>query len=348
MKLYRLTKELFIQPYGSWRNLVLIHVSLIVTLSFFSQISLDAFSWISFFHTATLALANDIVFSIGHLYIFYNLDKNYDWLKDTLRRFSYAVLYHMSFTVIAFTLVQIFLFWIMFDMKASLAIVWIIDYWMIPIGVTVFSILLSSIINFFQNWKTSLVEEEKMRAEMMSYKFDALKGQINPTFLFDSFAKLKELIVNDQQQSVESIQKISRLYRSLLETKDMELVPLTDELKLVKLYADILKLQYGDQLTTAVTLLPEANERVVPVAIQNSIELLLKNVSKQHGLSLKISRVESYVFVELATQQIVAGISDDSDLKNLNRRYDFFTERKIEFQAEEKSVSLLIPILQEV
>ena len=86
----------------------------------------------------------------------------------------------------------------------------------------------------------SLIEEQQMRTEMMAYKFESLKGQINPSFLFESFSSLKELIQSDQKTAVNAIQKMSRLYRSMLETKDMELVSLEDEMSVVGLYLDLI------------------------------------------------------------------------------------------------------------
>ena len=55
---------------------------------------------------------------------------------------------------------------------------------------------------FFNNWKQSLLEAERVKAEMLQYKYESLQNQINPHFLFNSLNVLSDLVFEDQKKAV--------------------------------------------------------------------------------------------------------------------------------------------------
>ncbi len=340
MKFYRVPRSLYVGPYKNIPLRIGAHILLSMAVALGIVLLQGHYRLDWYMKVFCLSIANDLVMSVGHIWIFYNLDQNYDWIKKTWARFASGVLFHTVFSVIAFFIIQIILFQVLFGMSMGDSIYWFGVYWWLPVVITTAVIFFTTTIGFFKNWKKSLVEEERMKAEMMAYKFESLKSQINPSFLFESFEALKALIDQDTAGSVALIQKISRLYRQVLENKDVELVPLGDELKLLGLYRDILGLRFGESLKMELEVPEEAADIVVPMALLTMVELLLPTQSSD-PLTLRITRNEQMVRIHSPAKRSV----DPGIIDNLNRRYGFFTEMEVIIKMNEYETTIEVPIL---
>ena len=342
MRFYKVPISIIIGPYGNIPKRIGLHIIMSVMISIGIMIfqGHTGIDW--FFKVFTMSITNDLIMSSGHIWIFYNLDQNFDWLKQTWARFSTGVIFHTVYSSLAFFATQLVLFHFLFGMSMKDTTYWFVEYWWLPVVITGLVIVFTTTVGFFQNWKKSLVEEEKMKAEMMVYKFESLKGQINPSFLFDSFDALKRLIEKDEQQSVQVIQKMSRLYRIVLENKDTELVPLKEELKLLEIYRELLELRFGAGLSLKLNIEASKSDAIVPMALQGVIEKLLPQGKKTGPQEISLIKKEAVVEIRSNGQSHLSM----SDLENLNRRYEFFTERRIEIIEGEETV-VQIPILTE-
>ena len=342
MRFYKVPISIIIGPYGNIPKRIGVHIIMSVFISIGIMIfqGHSNFEW--FYRIFCLSIVNDLIMSTGHIWIFYNLDQNFDWLKRTWARFSSGVFIHSVFSLVAFFLTQLILFQLLFQMSAEEVVFWFAEYWWLPVVITGLVIVFTTTVGFFQNWKKSLVEEEKIEAEMMAYKFESLKGQINPSFLFDSFDALKRLIDKDEQESVLVIQKMSRLYRMVLENKDMELISLKDELQLLKIYQDLLKLRFGNEMSFEIDFDVKTEERVVPMAVQGAIELLLSDQNDGEIKELILRKEKGNIMISLDGHIDL----DEQKLENLNRRYEFFTDRRIQFTSKDRT-AIQIPILTE-
>ena len=83
---------------------------------------------------------------------------------------------------------------------------------------------------------------------MMAYKYESLRNQINPHFLFNSLNVLSDLVYDDQAMAVKFIRQLSDLFRYVLDSRDKELVPLKDELEFIRSFTFLLKTRFEEKL----------------------------------------------------------------------------------------------------
>lgn len=350
MKLYRLPKKWIRGPFEQLWKRIAFHIVLAVFGALLIEYFNNDLSLNSTIKMTCLIVANDFAMTIGHIYIFQNLDLNFDWLKDTYKRFVFGAIFHTLYSAGIFLILQLVLFNWLYGMNSEETIAWILHHWWIPLGVTALVIVLTTTIGFLDEWKKSLIAEEELKAEMMAYKFESLKSQVNPSFLFDNFHSLKELIKSDQKKAVGVIQKMSQLYRSVLESKDMELISLENEMQQVDLYLELLRLRYGVSLEVKAEINTDKHELVVPGVVQNIIQLLLKGLETSGAVkrTISLSRSEGYLSVLFDSSDVGRKYEFNEDsIDILQQRYQFFTDNTIKIASKNHSVSISIPVLRE-
>jgi hypothetical protein len=108
------------------------------------------------------------------------------------------------------------------------------------------------------------------RAESLAAKarFDALRWQLNPHFLFNSLNAVAGLVRSgDSKGGVEMLARISTLLRSTLEESNATDVTLARELELVELYTEIERVRFRDRLTVDMNVDDELLDAMVPALI---------------------------------------------------------------------------------
>ena len=104
----------------------------------------------------------------------------------------------------------------------------------------------------------------------------ALQSQIHPHFLFNALNALYGIIPREARGARETVLNLADIFRYFLETKKT-LVPLEEEMHIVKAYLDVERLRLGDKLRLEIQVTPEA--RLVPIPIL-SIQPLVENAVK--------------------------------------------------------------------
>ena len=137
-------------------------------------------------------------------------------------------------------------------------------------------------IYYVHNFRRTLSEAEHQRELALQYKYDALKAQVNPHFLFNSLNLLNSLVSIDRQKSKDFILALSKIYRYTLTYNGCSTVPLTVELDFLHDYVKVLSMRYHNQFE--VEIIGEENvrdEEIVPYTLQ----LLMENVTKHNVIS---------------------------------------------------------------
>ncbi len=145
-------------------------------------------------------------------------------------------------------------------------------------------LLIIHLIYFYKAYQENKVKEQKIIAGTASAKFESLKNQIDPHFLFNSLNVLSSLIEENPENAQKFTTSLSKIYRYVLEQKDKELVTVAEELAFAKTYMNLLKMRFEDSITYEV---PEnfndEDAKVVPLSLQ----LLLENTIKHNIVSEK-------------------------------------------------------------
>jgi LytS/YehU family sensor histidine kinase len=184
---------------------------------------------------------------------------------------------------------------------------------------------------------------------MMAYKYESLRNQINPHFLFNSLNVLSDLVYDDQATAVKFIQQMSDLFRYVLDSRDKELVPLKDELEFIRSFTFLLKTRFEDKLIIENDIQPNSDDFIVPMTLQLLIENAVKHNEVSEAYPLRISMRKKGDYFEVENGVRPKNVGDDSKktgLKNIIQQFAFFSDQPIEIIPTENSFLVRVPILK--
>ncbi|MEO5775337.1 MAG: 2TM domain-containing protein [Flavobacterium sp.] len=201
----------------------------------------------------------------------------------------------------------------------------------------------------YKAYSDSKVKEQKIIAGTASAQFESLKNQIDPHFLFNSLNVLSSLIEENPDNAQKFTTSLSKIYRYVLEQKDKELVPVSEELAFAKTYMNLLKMRFENSITYEIpTDFNNDDARVVPLSLQLLLENTIKHnvVSEQKPLHIKIYIENNYLIVENNLQKKeVLQDRRGVGLQNIVNRYGLISERKMHIEESPSLFRVKIPIL---
>lgn len=202
---------------------------------------------------------------------------------------------------------------------------------------------------YYKNKQEKKVKEQKIIAGTASAKFDALKNQLDPHFLFNSLNVLTSLIEEDPEAATRFTTALSKVYRYVLEQKNKQLVSLEEEMKFAELYMSLLSLRFEDSIVfTSPQTLKNPQAQVVPLSLQLLLENAVKHnqVTPSKKLFITISEADGMLTVSNNSQpKQVLKESTGVGLKNIRERYGLLTSRVIQIGKDRNLFSVAIPIL---
>ncbi|MBS1543454.1 MAG: histidine kinase [Bacteroidetes bacterium] len=201
---------------------------------------------------------------------------------------------------------------------------------------------------FLLNWRQAALDAETLRKESAMARYDALKSQINPHFLFNSLNALTNLVYEDQDKAARFIKQLSEVYRYVLDTREKELVLLVEELRFVKAYLFLQQIRFGDNLNIELEVEDE-NGQVAPLALQLLLENAIKHnvISKEQPLNIRLYRDGDYIVVEnsLQPKTLAVPATPGLGLENIRRRYSFLTSREVVIHQTADRFAVRIPVI---
>lgn len=222
-------------------------------------------------------------------------------------------------------------------------------FYVVALIITMVVTLFFHVIYFYKKTQENKVKEQKIIAGTASAKFESLKNQIDPHFLFNSLNVLSSLIEENPDNAQRFTTSLSKIYRYVLEQKDKELVSVAEELSFAKTYMNLLKMRFENSLFYE---LPEGlsnpEAKVVPLSLQLLLENTVKHnvVSEQRPLHIRIIDKGDYLVIQNDFQKKeVLQDRQGVGLQNIINRYSIITSRKVLIEQNEKEFSVSIPIL---
>lgn len=217
---------------------------------------------------------------------------------------------------------------------------------------SIFTFIVLIIIHFiflYKWYQENKVKEQKIIAGTASAKYESLKNQIDPHFLFNSLNVLSSLIEENPENAQKFTTSLSKVYRYVLEQKDKDLVSVEEELAFAKTYMNLLKMRFENSLTyelPAEQLNPEA--KVVPLSLQLLLENTVKHnvVSEQKPLHIKIYIENDYLVIENNFQKKeVLQNRQGVGLQNIINRYAIISKRKVQIEQTQNVFKVKLPLL---
>ena len=202
---------------------------------------------------------------------------------------------------------------------------------------------------FYKALQENKVKEQKIIAGTASAKFESLKNQIDPHFLFNSLNVLSSLIEENPENAQKFTTSLSKIYRYVLEQKDKELVSVEEELAFAKTYMNLLKMRFENSLFYELpTTISNPEAKVVPLSLQLLLENTVKHnvVSEHRPLHIRIFIEGNYLVIQNDYQKKeILQERKGVGLQNIINRYGIITNRKVLIEQNEQTFTVKIPIL---
>lgn len=194
-----------------------------------------------------------------------------------------------------------------------------------------------------KDFELQKLESEKKQAELhqraVELEMQALRAQMNPHFIFNCLSSINRFIFkNDNKAASDYLTRFSRLIRMVLMHSQKKLIPLEDELEMIRLYLDLERLRFKDAFDYSIT-----TTNIVDAGIIFIPPLLLQPFCENavwHGLMHKEGRghlnIEISEVVSEGDKTLHCVIEDDG----IGR--EKATELKSKSAENEKSMGLKI------
>jgi sensor histidine kinase YesM len=181
-------------------------------------------------------------------------------------------------------------------------------------------------------------------------RFEVLKNQVNPHFLFNSLNTINSLIVTDQQAAINYVNNMSDVYRYVLKSHELNSITLEEELRFINAYTHMLKGRYGNKMHIDCNIPPLYSQyRLPPMALQILVENAVKHNIASHSKPLHINiytNDNDMLVVENNLQKRTgAAPSMGVGLQNLNLRCKYLSNRHLIIQQTETGYSVTVPLM---
>jgi len=190
-----------------------------------------------------------------------------------------------------------------------------------------------------------------LQEENIISQFETLKSQVNPHFLFNSLNVLSSLIFIDQERAARFVRQLSKVYRYVLDHKDLDTITLNEELPFIESYIYLLKTRFDQNLEVDIDIAANFRvKKVAPMVLQLLVENAIKHniISKSKPLSVKLFIEASGEYLTVMNNLQLKSSTERSShigLENIRKRYDYLTGKKVEIINNEQHFMVKIPLL---
>ena len=197
----------------------------------------------------------------------------------------------------------------------------------------------------FYEGQTELLKSQKQQKEN---ELKLLRSQIDPHFLFNNLNTLDSLIDSDSEKAKEYINRLSLIYRYLIQTKDAEVMELSEELQFVENYIFLIQTRFGDDYHFTIDKKADIEDKFIPTG---ALQTLLENVVKHNkpqgdsGIVATITIEENLLRVVNSKLITISKNSLGTGLDNLRSRYKLLSDKEITVINTQDSFKVSIPII---
>ncbi|WP_298892380.1 histidine kinase [uncultured Psychroserpens sp.] len=223
------------------------------------------------------------------------------------------------------------------------------DHYMrfLDVNFMVYFSVLGIIYGYYYLEKIKKIEAERtnLQSKLIASKMSVLKSKLHPHFVFNTLNSISSLIDIDKKKSQDMITDFGDLFRDILDLENKNLIPLKQELDMLKKYIDIISIRFSDHLSFEEVIDNELEEALVPVMllqpiIENSIKHGYSYNSTELSVILRIFKDAQYLHIEVENdgqplQQpfndtIVTGMG----IKNIEDRLKTLYKENFSFKVE--------------
>jgi sensor histidine kinase YesM len=224
-------------------------------------------------------------------------------------------------------------------------------------GLLLFQFFVVGVICVFAGHITSMYAEqrkkeqeiEQLKIENLQSRCAALTNQINPHFFFNSLNSISALTrMNDKNTQV-FINKLSDVFRYILQSEKKGLVTLAEELAFVEVFRYTMEVRFSNKLVFIIEVPDEKKNLRLPVLsllplINNIVEHNI--IDSQHKMEATI-RLNKNCELEISNPvfpKLTPPTTNGTGLKNLENRFALLMNKQIKIENDGKIFCVYLPL----
>jgi two-component system LytT family sensor kinase len=226
----------------------------------------------------SLSLLAGFLIAYPDLLVIQYLNRITPWGKSIFKRLPLQLLFTVSVAAIIATLITLFAHWVKpYDDHSISSIV--------LSNILIYAVVNLIVMTIFEGWILYIERTrakqiaDNLQTELSQIKFEVLKSQINPHFMFNSLNVLSGLMNKDVKKAQQFIDEFSMIYRYVLETIEQPVATLGKELEFVRSYLFLQQIRYGENLTYSINIDANLMELFLPPL---SLQVVLENAMKHN------------------------------------------------------------------
>lgn len=211
-------------------------------------------------------------------------------------------------------------------------------------------ILYSRIYTLLYREQQISLENEMLRNENLTTKYNLLASQVNPHFLFNSLSSLSMLVrEKDEERALNYIDQLAYTFRYLSQNgASLNFVALSEEIKFAEAYAYLFKIRYADKIFFDFNIEKQYLEyKLPPISLQPLIGNAVKHntITSKKPLRVHIYTKDGYLIVSNDKRPMIEPTNGTGiGLSNLNSRYQLLLNREIEIIDTEIEFTVKLPL----
>ncbi len=213
----------------------------------------------------------------------------------------------------------------------------------------IITFLFTALVYMVNMTQKTLQENQKLMVENLQNRYDALKSQVDPHFLFNSLNTLNGLIGYDNDKAHEYVDQLSMVFRYTMQNKPV--IQVMEELEFVEAYASLMQIRYNESLSIEYHIDKKYRDYyILPLGIQ----LLLENAVKHNVISNKYPLLITIETTDNDMIKVTNNLQPKPDskhggvgLSNLNERYQLMFGQFVSISQDESSFVVEIPLIKE-
>ncbi|WP_159517432.1 sensor histidine kinase [Sunxiuqinia indica] len=300
-------------------------------------------------YNSFLSLLSAFMVAYPNLFVIRHLNYRLPWsTANTIKRLIIQLSLTVIIAVVISTIITLTAYWIS-AYTNELNAVLIKNALIYAVVNLLLMIVLEARIYFFE-YNQTRVKASMLEQELSQIKYEMLKQQINPHFMFNSLNVLSGLIESDSKKAQQFVDEFALIYRYVLETIEQPIVSLKEELAFIQSYFNLQQMRYGESLSLEIDVSSEFLSWLLPplslqVVLENAIKHNIINENKP--LTISVATAEGTLVIKNKLQpRFSQSKSTGIGQSNVTKRYALIGQRVPRFIVKNNCYQVELPLLK--
>lgn len=286
----------------------------------------------------------------GNTWIFRKLAEYYPDYHQNTKRILLSFFFITSYTNFVVVIANVSMAYTLYSPEKIMTLAHFVLCFVIASEITFVITVIYESVRFYGKWKETAIEAETLKKESVRAQLEGLKNQISPHFLFNSLNTLASIIPEDSDLSVQFVEKLSQVYRYVLQYGEKEKVTLQEELEFIEAYLFLQQIRFGNNIHFDVKLsIEEKQQNLLPLSLQLLVENAIKHnivtTKKPLTISLELENKEMLVVKNNLQEKNVYEKSTGVGLKNIQDRYLLIANKSVSIEKGSTEFTVKIPLI---